>query len=220
MAYLVSEHGERFDRRFLAASEQKLADVILAALPDSVTPLRLTKIGVIGGVVAAAALVGCRSSLAWLPVFVAGIFLNWLGMALDGPLARRRNETDRRLDFIGQTNDLLSQVLLIVMFGVSPFLSLQSSLAVLACYLLFSAYNYVRTIALHARPMSYIGLGPTEFRILMAAWPFVAHTGGIDAATNDAAARLDTAILILAAIGVAGLAVKALSDARQISEEE
>ncbi|WP_245267458.1 MULTISPECIES: hypothetical protein [unclassified Methylosinus] len=47
MAYLISERGEQFDRRFLAASEQKLADVIVAALPDSVTPLRLTKVGVI-----------------------------------------------------------------------------------------------------------------------------------------------------------------------------
>ncbi|CAN2536472.1 hypothetical+protein [Methylocapsa aurea] len=212
MAYLISERGERFDRSFLAASEQKLANVIIETLPDSVTTLRLTKVGVIGAVVAGAALVGCRWSPAWLPVFVAGIFLNWLGMALDGPLARRRNETNQRLDVIGQTNDLLSQVFLILMFGVSPFLSLQSSLVILACYLLFSAYNYVRTIALYARPMSYIGLGSTEFRILMAAWPFVAHAGGIDAATNDAAARLDTAILILAAIGVAGLAVKALSD--------
>lgn len=220
MAYLISERSEEFDRRFLAASEQKLADLIIAALPDSVTPLRLTKAGVIGAVVAAAALVGCRWSPAWLPVFVAGIFLNWFGMALDGPLARRRNETDRRLDVIGQTNDLLSQVFLIVMYGVSPFLSLQSSLVILACYLLFSAYNYVRTIALHARPMSYIGLGPTEFRILIAAWPFVAHAGGIDATTHDAAARLDTTILILAAFGVAGLAVKALSDARQIATEE
>jgi phosphatidylglycerophosphate synthase len=216
VAFLLSERIERLDRSFLAVSEQRLLDVILAALPASVTPLRLTKIGVIGAVVAAAALVGCRWSSAWLPLFLSGIVLNWLGMALDGPLARRRNETDRRLDVIGQVNDLLSQVLLIVMFGASPFLSFQSALVILACYLLFSAYNYVRTIAHHARPMAYIGLGPSEFRILMAAWPFIAQATGVD----EGLSRLDTAILILAAIGVAGLAIKALSDARQIAAEE
>jgi hypothetical protein len=216
VAFLLSERIERLDRSFLAVSEQRLVDVILAALPASVTPLRLTKIGVIGAVVAAAALVGCRWSSAWSPLFLSGIVLNWLGMALDGPLARRRNETDRRLDVIGQVNDLLSQVLLIVMFGVSPFLSFQSALVILACYLLFSAYNYVRTIAHHARPMAYIGLGPSEFRILMAAWPFIAQATGVD----EGLSRLDTAILILAAIGVAGLAIKALSDARQIAAEE
>ncbi len=54
----------------------------------------------------------------------------------------------------------------------------------------------------------------------MATWPFVAQAGGIDAATNDAPTRRDTAILILAAIGVAGLAVKVLSDARQLAAEE
>lgn len=220
MAYLLSEGSEQFDRSFLAASEQKLADVILAALPDSVTPLRLTRIGVIGAVIAAAALIGCRWSHAWLPVFVAGIAINWLGMALDGPLARRRALTHPRLDAIGQTNDLMSQVLLIVMFGASPFLSLQSALVILACYLLFSAYNYVRTIALQARPMTYIGIGPTEFRILMTAWPFAALAGGIDATAPGGATRLDAAMLILAAIGVAGLAVKALADARRLAAEE
>jgi hypothetical protein len=62
VAYLISERGERFDQRFLATSEHKLVDVIIAALPDSVTPLRLAKIGVPGAVVGAAALVAVLAS--------------------------------------------------------------------------------------------------------------------------------------------------------------
>jgi phosphatidylglycerophosphate synthase len=182
-------------------------------LPASVTPLRLTKVGVIGAVIAAAALIGCRWSPAWLPVFVTGMFLNWLGMALDGPLARSRNKTNRKFDVYGQANDLLSHILLIVTFGASPFLSFQSAFVILVCYLLFSAYSYVRTIAHHARPMAYIGLGPSEFRILMAAWPLVARVMGVDEIASDGPSRLDTAILILAAIAVIGLAAKALADA-------
>jgi phosphatidylglycerophosphate synthase len=217
VAYLFSHHSPQFDRSVLAASEQKLTDAILAALPESVTPLRLTRVGVFGAVIAAAALIGCRWSPAWLPVFVAGMFLNWLGMALDGPLARSRSETNRNLEVFGQTNDLLSQVLLIAMFGASPFLSLQSPFVILVCYLLFSAYNYVRTIAHHARPMAYIGVGPSEFRILMVAWPFVAQVTGVDGMASDGPSRLDPAILILAAFAVIGLAAKALADARELA---
>ncbi|WP_018264820.1 CDP-alcohol phosphatidyltransferase family protein [Methylosinus sp. LW4] len=220
MAYLFSHHSPQFDRSFLAASEQRLVDAILSALPASVTPRRLTKVGVIGAVIAAAALIGCRWSPAWLPVFVAGIALNWIGMALDGPLARSRNETNRKLEVFGQTNDLLSHILLIVTFGASPFLSLQSAFVILVCYLLFSAYNYVRTIAHHARPMAYIGLGPSEFRILMAAWPFMARVSGVDEMASDGLSRLDTAILILAAFAVIGLAAKALADARELAAGE
>ncbi|WP_024882041.1 CDP-alcohol phosphatidyltransferase family protein [Methylosinus sp. LW3] len=187
---------------------------------QSATPRRLTKIGVIGADIAAAALIGRDWSSAWLPVFVAGMVLNWLGMALDGLLARRRNETSRKLEVIGQTNDLLLQVLLIVMFGASPFLSPQSAFVILVCYLLFSAYNYLRTVAHHARPMSYIGLGPSEFRILMAAWPFVTQVTGVDEIVYDGLSRLHTAILILAAFAVIGLAAKALSDAREIAAVE
>lgn len=220
MAYLLCDESERPHQNFLAASEQRLVERVLSALPPSVTPLRLTKIGVFGAVVAAAALIGCRWSPAWLSVLMAGILLNWFGMTLDGPLARRRNVISPRLEVIGQTNDLLSQALVIVMFGASPFLSFRSAFVVLACYLLFSAYNYVRTIAQRARPMAYIGLGPTEFRILMVAWPLVAQAFGVDETAHEGHSRLDTTIMILAAFSFIGLAGKAIADARQLAAEE
>ncbi|WP_400767102.1 hypothetical protein [Methylosinus sporium] len=104
--------------------------------------------------------------------------------------------------------------------GASPFLSIQSAFVILVCYLLFSAYNYVRTIAHHARTMAYIGLSPSEFRILMAAWPFMAPASGVDEMASDGPSRLDTAILILAAFAVIGLAAKALADAQEIAAGE
>jgi hypothetical protein len=68
--------------------------------------------------------------------------------------------------------------------------------------------------------MVYIGLGPSEFRILMAAWPFVARITGVDEMAYDGPSRLDTAILILAAFAVVGLAAKALADARELAAWE
>jgi hypothetical protein len=54
----------------------------------------------------------------------------------------------------------------------------------------------------------------------MAAWPFVAQVTGANEIVYDGPSRLDTAILILAAFAVIGLAAKALSDARDIAAGE
>jgi hypothetical protein len=67
---------------------------------------------------------------------------------------------------------------------------------------------------------AYIGLGPSEFRILMVARPFVAQITGVDGMASDSPSRLDTVILILAAFAVIGIAAKALADAREIAAGE
>ena len=62
------------------------------------------------------------------PVIV-GVALNWFGDSLDGSLARYRREERPRFGFlVDHTCDLFSQILIIVAFGLSPFLSLVSAL--------------------------------------------------------------------------------------------
>lgn len=217
---MTSESSKRHHQSFLGAAEQKLIRAIVAELPAYVTPLQLTRIGMFGAVVAAVALVGCRWSSLWLPLLPVGIFLNWFGIALDGPLALHRKVEHPRLGFVDHTYDLFSQILIIVAFGLSPFLSLGSALIVLACYLLFSAYTYIRAIARHVQQMSYIGLGATEFRILMVAWAFIAHAVGINESSVHGVSRLDAAIMLLAVLAVGGLAIKAVSDARRVAADE
>jgi hypothetical protein len=205
---------------FLAPAEQRLVRAIIAELPDSVTPLQLTHIGLFGGCVAAVALVGCRWSALWIPLIALGVFLNWFGAALDGRLALYRKTANPRLGLVEHTYDFFSQILMIVAFGMSPFLSIESAFIVLICYLLFSAYTYIRAIVRHVQQMAYIGLGATEFRLLMAIWPFAAHAMGIDETVDAGVSRLDAAIMILAAFAICGLAIKALSDARRVALEE
>ncbi|PWB80321.1 MAG: CDP-alcohol phosphatidyltransferase [Methylocystaceae bacterium] len=217
---MTSESSIRHHQSFLGAAEQKLIRAIIGELPASVTPLQLTRIGLFGAVVAAAALVGCRWTPLWLPLLPIGIFLNWFGIALDGPLAAHRKVDHPRLGFVDHTYDLFSQILIIVAFGMSPFLSLESAFIVLICYLLFSAYTYIRAIVRHVQQMAYIGLGATEFRILMVAWAFIAHAAGIDETAYGGVSRLDAAIMILAVLAVCGLGIKALSDARRVAADE
>jgi hypothetical protein len=205
---------------FLAPAEQKLLRAIICELPETVTPLQLTRIGLFGAIVAATALIGSCWSALWMPLIPLGVFLNWFGTALDGPLALHRQTANPRLGLVEHTYDLFSQILIIIAFGFSPFLSIESAFVVLICYLLFSAYTYIRAIVRHVQQMAYIGLGATEFRILMVVWPFAAHAIGIDERADVGVSRLDAAIMILAAFAICGLAIKAVSDARRVAMDE
>jgi hypothetical protein len=212
----ISSHHQSF----LAAAERKLVRAIIAELPDSITPLQLTNIGLFGAIVAAVALVGCQWTTLWLPLLPVGIFLNWFGVTLDGPLALHRHEERPRLGLVEHTYDLFSQILIILAFGLSPFLSLESAFIILICYLLFSTYTYIRAIVRHVRQMAYIGLGATEFRILMVVWAFLANAIGIDPNNGSSSSTIDLAIMILAALAVGGLAIKAFMDTRRVAAEE
>jgi hypothetical protein len=208
------------NQSFLAATEQRLVRAIVPQLPPSLTPLRLTKIAIAGAVITAIGLIGCRWTMLWLPLVPIGVFLNWFGIVFDGAVAVYRNDMNARVGFYGHACDLFSQMLIIVAFGLSPFLSIESAFVVLICYLLFSAYTYIRVIARHVQQMAYIGLGATEFRILMVVWALAAHAIGIDATTDQGVSRLDMAISILAIIAVFGLGVKAMTDARRVAMDE
>jgi phosphatidylglycerophosphate synthase len=211
----------RHNRSFLAQSEQDLIRWLVPRIPEKTTSLHLTAFGMFGSLSAAVALIGCNWTLLWLPLVALGVFINWFGDSLDGSLARYRQEERPRFGFlVDHTCDLFSQILLIVAFGLSPFLSLVSALTVLLCYLLFSAYTYIRAAAHHVHQMSYIGVGATEFRILMIGWAFVAALCHVREPLVSGLSGLDLAILGLAVFAVLGLGLKAIGDARHVAAEE
>ena len=61
------ENLPQHNQSFLARSEQRLVQAIIAGLPSEVTPPQLTRIGWFGAVVAVMALIGCRWSALWYP---------------------------------------------------------------------------------------------------------------------------------------------------------
>ena len=129
---------------FLALAEQRLIRALVSRMPSAVTSLHLTVVGMCGAFIASAGLVLCHVSAYWLLLVVIGIGLNWFGDSLDGSLARFRREERPRFGFlVDHTCDLFAQIMIIVAFGLSPFLSLVSALTILLCYMLFSAYTYI-----------------------------------------------------------------------------
>ncbi len=212
---------KRHNRSFLAEAEQNLIRWILPRIPGSVTSLHLTIVGLLGALIAALGLVACNWTYWSLPAVVLGVSLNWFGDSLDGSLARYRKEERPRFGFlVDHTCDLFAQIALIVAFGLSPFLSLIAAFTILLCFLLFSAYTYIRAAAHHIHQMSYIGVGATEFRILMILWAIFGAATGLKEPLVNGLSGLDIAILVLAAFAVVALGVKAVMDARIIAEEE
>jgi phosphatidylglycerophosphate synthase len=213
----------RYNRSFLADAEQRVIRWTLPRIPQIVTSLHLTYLGLAGSVLAGAALIGCNWSYYWLPLLCLGVALNWFGDSFDGSLARFRNSERPRFGFlVDHTSDLFSQVVIIVCFGFSPFLSLIASFVVLLCYLLFSSYTYIRAAVQNIHQMAYIGVGATEFRILMVAWALIGAAVGLREPTllGETLSRLDVTIMLMAALAMGGLAIKAIRDARAVAAEE
>ena len=218
---MSSAHPVRVNRSFLALGEQKLIQWFLPRIPVSVRSLDLTIFGLVGSVVAAAGLIGCGVSYWFYPGVVLGVAMNWFGDSLDGSLARYRKEERPRFGFlVDHTSDLFSQIVVIIAFGLSPFLSLTSALVVLLCYLLFSAYTYIRATVQQVHQMAYIGVGATEFRILMILWPALGIAFRLNEPVIGPITPVDAAILPLGFMAVIGLGVKAIKDAREISVDE
>jgi phosphatidylglycerophosphate synthase len=214
----------RLNRSFLADAEQSAIRWLLPRISRSIEPIHLTAIGVFGSILAGAGLVGCNWSFFWLTLVIVGVALNWFGDSLDGSLARYRQTERPRFGFlVDHTCDLFSQVIMIVCFGLSPFLSLVAAFIVLLCYLLFSAYTYIRAAVQNIHQMAYIGVGATEFRILMIAWALIGAALGLHESlvnSPDKLDGLDLTIAFLAGIAVVGLGAKAIIDAYQIAIEE
>jgi len=194
---------------------------ILPRIPKRITSLQLTVVGVCGSVLAAAGLIACHHSAAWVSLVVVGVTLNWFGDSLDGSLARYRKDERPRFGFlVDHTCDLFSQLVIIVGFGFSPYLSLVSALVILLCYLLFSAYTYIRAATQHVHQMAYIGVGATEFRILMIMWAVFGATFGLREPLVNGLSGIDLSILTMAGFALVGLIWKAVSDALEIAQIE
>lgn len=207
-------------KSFLSGWEERAIQRIVAGMPQTISVKDLTRLSVAGGFIAAAGLLGCHQA-AWPILFVlVGMTLNWFGAAVDGPLSVHRGERRSELRLTQHLSDLFSLLLVITAYGFSPFLSLESSLVILACFLLFSAYTYLRSAAGRVVQTSLIGLGATEFRILMAVWPFIAILSGFGGRAAREFAALDASILLLAVVAILSLVAAMIVDGWNISSRE
>jgi archaetidylinositol phosphate synthase len=140
---------------------------LAAHMPAWVTPDFLTGLGIFGSVIifASYALTFFDKNFLWLASF--GFVLNWFGDSLDGTLARFRHiQRPKYGFFIDHVMDAISEVLVFVGLGLSPYVRLDIACLALIGYLLMSILVYVRTCVVGEFRISYIRLGPTEMRVM------------------------------------------------------
>lgn len=100
---------------------------------------------------------------------VLALALNWFGDSLDGTVARVRNQQRPRYGYyVDHVIDLAGTALLFSGLAASGFMTPMIAALVVAAFFLVSAEAYLATHARGVFTMAFMGVGPTELRILLA----------------------------------------------------
>jgi archaetidylinositol phosphate synthase len=202
------ENHQRVNDILLGPLERPALEWLSAHSPTWVSPDLCTLIGVLGAVIT---LIGYWLSTVdrnflWLASL--GFLINWLGDSLDGTLARYRHIERPVFGFyLDHTLDALSQTMIFIGLGLSPYVGFSIACLALIAYMLLSIQVYVRTCAAGEFKISFGRLGPTEIRVIAVLLNIVMFFGGVRSFTwNLGAAGLftaspyDLAVAVIAAI--------------------
>jgi len=152
-----------------AAAEKWLIEAMARRLPAAINSDHLSALGLGAMAAAGAAFAALRVSRWAGAAVVVALAANWVGDSLDGTVARVRGQLRPRYGYyVDHVIDLAGATLLFAGIGCSGIMSPLLAASVLIGYLLVSAETYLMTHAAGVFRMSFLGLGPTELRVLLA----------------------------------------------------
>ena len=164
-----SASHRRVNTAVLAAFEKRVLIWIAGPLPQQVTSDHLTFLALASMGGAGAAFWATRFWPPALGLVVAALALNWFGDSLDGTVARvRQHERPRYGFYVDHVLDIVGITMLVAGMVLSGFLSPIVGLAFLVTYLLVAAEVFLATVVTGEFRMSFLHVGPTELRILLA----------------------------------------------------
>lgn len=210
----------RVQTSLLTTQERRLLDALCGAMPDWITPDRLTAIGSIGAAMAALGYVASRWRPEFLLVASLGIALNWFGDSLDGSLARHRGvERPRYGFFVDHSVDALNGLVFAVGLGLSPYVSMSAALLLLASYHLLTIYVFLAAQVDRRFSLSKIAIGPTELRLVAIAFNCaILIVGPFEFSFAGQRVSLWSALVALEAVGFIGVyAVEVFLMARRLA---
>ena len=160
----VREHGS-----LLAAGEKRALVWMAERLPSWVTPDHLSLLGLSAMLAAGLAYWASHWNNLSLLGVVAALAVNWFGDSLDGTLARVRDQHRPRYGFyVDHVIDAVGTSFLLLGMALSDYMSLTVALGLLVAYLMVAAESYLATHTLGIFRLSFLKVGPTEMRILLA----------------------------------------------------
>jgi phosphatidylglycerophosphate synthase len=160
---------ERIHGSLLAGAEKRLLVWIAERLPRAVNSDHLSLLGL--SAMLAAGLFFWASS--WNPWLLLGVVValaaNWFGDSLDGTVARVRDQQRPRYGFyVDHVLDVAGAVFLFGGMAFSSHMSTVLGLCLLVAYLMVSAESYLATHARSVFKLSFMRVGPTELRLILA----------------------------------------------------
>jgi archaetidylinositol phosphate synthase len=194
----------RLNRSFLAAAEKRLLIRIAERLPRWINSDHLSALGLASMAGAGLAFWLAQSDpVAGVGLVVLCLLLNWFGDSLDGTVARVRDQQRPRYGYyVDHVIDLAGTAMLFAGVAASGLMSPMIATLVVAAFFLVSAEAYLATHARGVFTMSFLGIGPTELRILLAAGAIVAVNMPVVTLFGAAELRLFDLGGIVGAIGM------------------
>jgi phosphatidylglycerophosphate synthase len=155
----------------LAAAEKRALIWMAMRLPRRVNSDHLSGLGLASMAGAGLAFILAGSDpLAGASLVVLCLILNWFGDSLDGTLARVRDQQRPRYGYyVDHVIDLAGTAMLFAGLAASGYMSPAIAALVVAAYFMVSAETYLATHSRGVFKMAFLGVGPTELRILLAA---------------------------------------------------
>ncbi len=157
----------RIQESILNKAEKKALVFLAERQPRWVVSDLLTALGSVGALLVAAGFILSGKNIHWLWLSIFGFFVNWYGDSLDGTLARVRG-TQRPIYgyYLDHTVDCINEIIMFLGVGLSPLIRLDLALLILVVYLCLTVNVSVNAHLKSEFKLTYIKLGPTEFRIL------------------------------------------------------
>lgn len=164
---MTTMQSKRIQTSVLNKIEKKILVWIAERLPGWVSSDMMTFTGSLGAIIIAAGYILSAKNVNFLWLSTLGFIVNWFGDSLDGTIARVRNRQRPKYGFFLDHNiDCLNEAVMFIGAGLSPFMHLNMALLLFSSYLLLSVYVYISAHLKGEFRITYIKMGPTEFRLI------------------------------------------------------
>jgi phosphatidylglycerophosphate synthase len=162
------KQAARIQTSILNPLEKKVLVWLAQRMPAWVTSDMLTFVGFLGAIVMATGYALANLNLNWLWLSCLGLLINWFGDSLDGSLARVRNTQRKTYGFyIDHNVDVINETIMFVGVGLSPLVNMSFAMFALVAYFMLSIYVYIDCHLMGEMRLTYAGMGPTEFRLIL-----------------------------------------------------
>lgn len=166
---MEKKQATRIQTSVLNTLEHKALVWLAAHQPKWVNSDMLTVVGTVGAFLIGLGYALTSRNVNWLWLSTLGLLINWYGDSLDGTLARYRNKQRPVYGYyLDHTMDVVNESMMFFGAGMAPFFDMRLTLSAFVLYLLMTINVSMNAHLRNEFKLSYLKLGPTEFRLVAA----------------------------------------------------